>query len=216
MTEMAPRPKDGQSWLGIDIGGANLKAAHSDGQAQSLPFAVWKEPELLSEAIAELASGFPPFDRVAATMTAELCDCYATKREGVFSIVDAVSRAFTTQFAIYWGTDGRFHDAQAIRRQPLLAAASNWLALATVAARLVDGEPALLIDVGSTTADLIPIAGGKVLARDGRTPNGFRAANSSTRAWFARLSAPWRSSFPIRASRRGWRPNCSRRRGMFT
>ncbi len=168
MTELTTRPDIGGSWLGIDIGGANLKAAHSDGLARSSPFAVWKEPERLSEAVVELASRFPSFDQVAVTMTAELCDCYATKRQGVLSIVDAVSRAFTKQGVIYWGTDGRFHDAQAIRRQPLLAAASNWLALAAVAARSVDGEHAILIDVGSTTTDLIPLAGGRVAAR-GRT-----------------------------------------------
>jgi len=155
-------------WLGIDVGGANLKAAHGDGSAGSSPFEVWRTPERLSEAIAELASGFPPFDRVAATMTAELCDCFATKREGVLSIVDALSQAFGQRPVWYWGTDGRFHDAEEIRGQPLLAAASNWVALATVAARLVEGESALLIDVGGTTTDLIPLRGGRVAAR-GRT-----------------------------------------------
>jgi len=155
-------------WLGIDVGGANLKAAHGDGSAASSPFAVWRAPERLGEAVAELASRFAPFDRIAATMTAELCDCYATKREGVLSIVDALSRAFGQRPVSYWGTDGRFHEADAIRSRPLLTAASNWVALATVAARLVGDAPAILIDIGSTTADLIPLRGGRVAAR-GRT-----------------------------------------------
>jgi probable H4MPT-linked C1 transfer pathway protein len=160
--------KSNQSWLGIDVGGANLKAAHGDGRALTAPFAVWKEPERLSEAIADLTARFPPFDRVAATMTAELCDCYATKREGVLAIVDAVSRAVPDRPTIYWGTDGRFHDADSVRSRPLIAAASNWVALATVAARLVEGRRAILIDVGGTTTDLIPLAEGRVAAR-GRT-----------------------------------------------
>ncbi len=159
---------DGNRWLGIDVGGANLKAAHGDGQARTSPFAVWKEPGRLGEAIAELTGRFPPFDRVAATMTAELCDCYATKREGVLAIIDAVSRAVPDRPTIYWGTDGRFHDADAVRSRPLIAAASNWLALASVAARLVEGRRAILIDVGGTTTDLIPLAEGRVAAR-GRT-----------------------------------------------
>lgn len=154
-------------WLGVDVGGANLKAARG-GLALSSSFAVWKEPARLSEAVAELASRFEPFDRVAATMTAELCDCHPTKREGVLSIVDALSRAFDQHPVIYWGTDGRFHNVEAIRARPLLAAASNWVALATVAARLVGDEPALLIDIGSTTTDLIPLHNGRVVAR-GRT-----------------------------------------------
>ncbi len=155
-------------WLGIDVGGANLKAAHQNGEAKTTPFAVWREPERLSEAVAELVSDFAPFDRVAATMTAELCDCYATKREGVLSIVDALARVFGHAPVSYWGTDGRFHGADEIRGQPLLAAASNWVALATVAARLVGDAPAILIDIGGTTTDLIPLANGRVAAR-GRT-----------------------------------------------
>ena len=32
-------------WLGFDVGGANIKAAHSSGQARSLPFELWKRPD---------------------------------------------------------------------------------------------------------------------------------------------------------------------------
>ena len=31
--------------LGLDIGGANLKAAHTDGTARSVAFPLWKHPE---------------------------------------------------------------------------------------------------------------------------------------------------------------------------
>ena len=34
--------------LGLDIGGANLKAAHTDGRALSVPFALWKNPGALA------------------------------------------------------------------------------------------------------------------------------------------------------------------------
>ena len=33
-----------RSVLGLDIGGANLKAAHTNGAARSRPFALWKNP----------------------------------------------------------------------------------------------------------------------------------------------------------------------------
>jgi probable H4MPT-linked C1 transfer pathway protein len=51
-----------------------------------------------------------------------------------------------------------------IRHNPKLAAASNWLALATLAARLVPDAFGILIDVGSTTTDLIPLDHGEVAA----------------------------------------------------
>ena len=51
---------------------------------------------------------------------------------------------------------------------PSLAAAANWLALATAAARFVADGRGLLIDIGSTTTDLIPLDQGKVVVQ-GRT-----------------------------------------------
>jgi probable H4MPT-linked C1 transfer pathway protein len=156
------------TWLALDVGGANLKAAHSSGQARSLPFEVWKRPDELPLAIARLMQILPSADRVALTMTAELCDCYPTKAVGVRSVVDAVLEGIQDRSLQIWGTDGQFHDVEAIRQTPLIAAAANWLALATVAARLVPEGPGLLIDIGSTTTDLIPLLDGRVNVQ-GRT-----------------------------------------------
>jgi probable H4MPT-linked C1 transfer pathway protein len=64
-----------------------------------------------------------------------------------------------------WGVDGAFHSVDAIRDRPLIAAAANWLALAHQAARLVPEDSAILIDIGTTTTDLIPIARATVAAR---------------------------------------------------
>ena len=65
--------------------------------------------------------------------------------------------------AIYL-TDGRLADADEARESPLLAAASNWHALAAFAARFVRSPPALLLDMGSTTADIIPLDAAALLA----------------------------------------------------
>ena len=157
-----------QAILALDVGGANLKAAHGNGWTRTVPFEVWKRPESLGRAIACLAASAPAFDRVALTMTAELCDCYPTKRDGVVSILTAVTDAVGDRSVSVWGIDGRFHEVGEIRERPGLAAAANWLALATVAARLVPEDQGILIDVGSTTTDLIPLDRGNVAAR-GRT-----------------------------------------------
>lgn len=143
-------------WLAFDIGGANLKAAHSDGPAGSMPFEVWKRPGDLAEGLSELAATLPVADGWAITMTAELCDCFATKAEGVRSILEASTTAASGHPIRVFGVDGRFHSVASILGRPKLAAASNWLALASVVARSGFGESGLLIDVGSTTTDLIP------------------------------------------------------------
>ena len=99
---------DSISWLALDIGGANIKAAHSSGSGESRPFAVWKHPDDLAGILARFAVRYEPIDRVAITMTAELCDCFATKREGVVRILEAVSSAFPTQPIAVWGSTASF------------------------------------------------------------------------------------------------------------
>jgi probable H4MPT-linked C1 transfer pathway protein len=94
-------------------------------------------------------------------MTAELCDCYPTKAGGVEAVLAAVTATYSEEQVAVWGTDGQFHDIPAIRGNPLLAAAANWLALATLAARLLPQGPGLLVDIGSTTTDLIPLRDGQ-------------------------------------------------------
>ena len=156
------------AWLALDVGGANLKAAHSGGPARSVPFELWKRPEELAARLADLARSLPDADGVALTMTAELCDCYPTKAAGIRAILDAARALAGGRPLVVWGIDGRFHDGAEIEARPALAAAANWLALATLAARLIPEGSGLVIDIGSTTTDLIPVRDGMVVVR-GRT-----------------------------------------------
>ncbi|MDB5352332.1 MAG: putative H4MPT-linked transfer pathway protein [Planctomycetota bacterium] len=155
-------------WLGLDIGGANLKAAHTSGVARSVAFALWKLPERLPETLAHLAAAMPRADHVAVTMTGELCDCFRTKAEGVRTILQAVLDVFLERTVRVWTTDGTFEDPFSVILRPETAAAANWLALATLGARLAPKGPAILVDIGSTTADLIPLRDGVPVPR-GRT-----------------------------------------------
>lgn len=157
-----------RSVVGLDIGGANLKAAHVAGSALCQPFALWKNPAGLADALRRLLRDLPPFDTLAITMTGELCDCFETKRQGVAAILDAVAAVAGPTPVRVWQTDGRLVDIAAARQQPLAAAASNWLALATFAGRFAARGNALLVDIGSTTTDIIPLTDG-IPAPRGRT-----------------------------------------------
>ncbi len=152
-------------WIALDVGGANIKVAHGSGPARTVPFEVWKRPDELGRAIALAVASLPASDRAAVTMTAELCDCYPTKAVGVNAVLDAVAVAIPGGSVVVWGVDGAFHSLAEIRRQPELAAAANWLALATVAARWIPEGKGILIDIGTTTTDLIPLDAGRVAAR---------------------------------------------------
>lgn len=154
--------------LGLDIGGANLKLADSQGRCAARPFPIWRTPDKLAAELRSLESLFPPLDLFAVTMTAELADCFETKGEGVERILSSVQVVAGDRPVLVWMTDGRLVTPAVAVQQPLIAAASNWQALATWAARSVGQAPALLIDIGTTTTDLIPIDGGRP-ATTGRT-----------------------------------------------
>ena len=150
--------------LGLDIGGANLKAATPQGQALSLPFALWREPAALPRRLRELLDHFPP-QPLAVTMTGELCDCFMSKRAGVHVILDSLVQAAPNTPIHVWSTHGRFVDVDEARADPWRVASANWHALATFAGRFVPEGAALLIDIGSTTTDIIPLWQGRPAPR---------------------------------------------------
>jgi probable H4MPT-linked C1 transfer pathway protein len=154
--------------LGFDIGGANLKAAHTNGWARSTPFELWKYPERLSGALRDLLNSAPPRGRLAVTMTGEMCDCFEHRRQGVRAILGALRVVAENSFTLIWQTDGRFVSVAEAAESPLGTASANWLALATFAGRFAPLGPALLIDIGSTTTDIVPLLDSKPVP-SGRT-----------------------------------------------
>lgn len=155
--------------VGLDIGGANLKAARADGTAKSVAFPVWRQPDALAGALRELiADWLPDSAGLAVTMTAELADCFTSRDQGVRRVLDAVLEVSGGRPVVVWQTAGEFVSPEVAREFPELTAAANWHALATFAGRIVPHGTALLIDVGSTTTDLIPLVDGLPDSR-GRT-----------------------------------------------
>jgi probable H4MPT-linked C1 transfer pathway protein len=160
---------------GWDIGGVNTKAATLvDGRvaaARTQAFELQRDPgglvPLLRRMAAELGGESPQHH--AVTMTAELSQMFRTKREGVVFVLDALDRAFPADDVRIFTVDRRFLSLAAARREPLAVAAANWSATAhALAARHPD---ALLIDVGTTTTDCIPIVGGRVAAAGWNDPD---------------------------------------------
>ena len=152
------------NWLGLDIGGANLKA--SDGlSARSELFALWRNPEGLAGAIKTLVEQYSDCDAVAATMTGELADCFRTKAEGVRRIVDALVEAAGSRRLRIYLSCGEFVPPGVAVERANEAAASNWHALARLAARFAEQELTLLLDIGSTSTDVIPIVDGRPAAQ---------------------------------------------------
>jgi probable H4MPT-linked C1 transfer pathway protein len=148
--------------LGLDLGGANLKGAtpNPGGRGVSVPFPLWKQPDRLPAALAELVAQFENVEEFAVTMTGELCDCFETKAEGVARIVAAVVSAAGGMRVRFWTTGGRFVTAAEAVADWNAVAAANWHALASFAGRFAPQGTCLLVDVGSTTTDVIPLRDG--------------------------------------------------------
>lgn len=154
---------------GWDIGGVNLKAARLSADGLKVihqPFAIWQHRAELAETLAQLSAQLEPAPQAAVTITAELSDAFRTKREGIAFVLDALQAALPQTDLQIFGLDGQFHPAGVAYAQPLLVAAANWLATALLVAR--EFADCLLVDIGSTTTDIIPIRGGQVLA-EGRS-----------------------------------------------
>jgi probable H4MPT-linked C1 transfer pathway protein len=147
--------------LALDIGGANLKAADGRGYVATRYFPLWQEPDGLADALRGVLAAAPAAEHVAVTMTGELADCYRTKGEGVTRILEALADATEGRTVSVYLTDGSFATPDVARREPLRAAASNWRALAEFAGRYAPMGPALLVDIGSTTTDLVPLVEGR-------------------------------------------------------
>jgi probable H4MPT-linked C1 transfer pathway protein len=164
--------------IGFDIGGANTKAAHSGGVGLTRAFALWKDPDTLALRLLlrELRGALPPASEMAITMTGELCDCFASKREGVRRILAAVADMAGDAPVRVWRTTGQFLELAAARSADALPmAAANWHALATWAGRLAPTGPALLLDIGSTTTDIIPLHDGVPVPRGRTDPERLRS-----------------------------------------
>jgi (4-(4-[2-(gamma-L-glutamylamino)ethyl]phenoxymethyl)furan-2-yl)methanamine synthase len=157
--------------IGLDIGGANTKAAVVDEDERvrvaSEPFEVWRRPDALAGAIASVVGRLGVENApVALTTTAELVDAFGTKRDGVLHVLEAARRALPGRPLRVLTTAGELIGLDEARTAPLRCAAANWMATALLVARSV--PDVILLDCGGTTSDLIPIVGGEVVAR-GRT-----------------------------------------------
>lgn len=161
--------------LGWDVGGANVKAVlvevedglPSVSRAMSTPLAMEHHSAMLVPTLRRLAADLGGGPRIhAVTMTAELSQAFRTKREGVGFVLDALGKAFPGDCIKVYAVDGRFLEPAEARSEPLEVAAANWAATARFVGRQV--SDCLLVDIGTTSTDVIPILAGEP-AMVGRT-----------------------------------------------
>ncbi|MFM0297625.1 MULTISPECIES: hydantoinase/oxoprolinase family protein [Paraburkholderia] len=157
--------------FGWDVGGAHVKVSLTDGHGAVLDIAQWACPlwqglDHLERTIDLVFERWPAAQTAAAqhavTMTGEMVDLFEDRAQGVRAIAAALAQRLGPRLRFYAG-DAGWLTPQTCAAGWRSVASANWLATARwVAARVSD---ALLVDIGSTTTDIIPLAGGRVVAR---------------------------------------------------
>ncbi|OYT27383.1 MAG: hypothetical protein B6U97_01635 [Candidatus Altiarchaeales archaeon ex4484_96] len=149
--------------LGLDIGGANTKTSFTDGAElikRSCYFPIWKKKHQLPSLLSDLINEYNPV-KVGLTMSAELSDAFINKKEGVYYVLDSVESAFKGEIHVL-SSDGVFISPDEAKANHMRVASANWAATSGYAAKRYDNG--VLVDVGSTTTDIIPFRGGEVVA----------------------------------------------------
>jgi probable H4MPT-linked C1 transfer pathway protein len=176
--------RPGRRVLGWDVGGAHLKAVlwqHGvPCAAQQWPCALWQGLDHLDHALAQACTWLAaqgvtlpdPSTAQAVTMTGEMVDLFSDRAQGVTALVQVLGERLGPGTRWYAG-DAGWLDAAGATAQWAAVASANWHATAAWLARALaapaatglagpDGA-ALLVDIGSTTTDLIAVRAGRVL-----------------------------------------------------
>lgn len=153
--------------IGWDLGGAHLKAALADGGALTgvlqLPCPLWQGLDRLEAALEQALPRLGPATRHAVTMTGEMADLFPNRAAGVVALVNTMEARLAGSPVHYYAGASGWVDAAGAHLNPLAVASANWHAVAAWAARSI-GE-GLLLDIGSTTTDVVPFRRGSVCAR---------------------------------------------------
>ncbi len=159
-----------QDIIGWDIGGAHLKIAHivDKGLVKSvhqIPCPLWQGLDQLETAIQEteklLDVTFLNGCQHSITMTAELVDYFENKDHGIDSILSLLQQTIEPErLWIFCGRDGFLPVAQITPEHYPMIASANWLATSMLVSKNL--KEGLIIDIGSTTTDIVAIESHKI------------------------------------------------------
>ena len=159
--------------VGWDIGGAHVKAVLLDENqnvihVQQMACSLWLGLDQLQIAMLAMLKCMEVESQQvhhAVTMTGELVDLFANRHEGVLAIAQFVSQLLGNE-VLFYAIDSEtnaphFVTLNQVPEHTKMIASANWHASACLIAQLLPS--ALLVDIGSTTTDIVAIENGKVI-----------------------------------------------------
>jgi probable H4MPT-linked C1 transfer pathway protein len=151
-------------YCGWDLGGAHVKRVLLDASGAVLdaaqrPCRLWLGLHELTDALEALRVPAQADAVQAVTMTGELVDLFADRASGVHAILDAFVR-YAGQARVL--ADDTLVDLATAHACWDRVASANWRATSLLAAGAL--REGLVLDIGSTTTDVVPVRDGEVLA----------------------------------------------------
>ncbi|MHA7685214.1 hydantoinase/oxoprolinase family protein [Cupriavidus sp. PET2-C1] len=153
---------------GWDLGGANIKATRlEDGVVRDIAqwaCPLWQGLHLLDDVLAQARARWPDCGHAehAITMTGEMVDLFEHREAGVVALADIMWGAFGERAVFFAGAAG-WRTRRQVAADWQHIASANWVATARMAAERIGHG--VLVDIGTTTSDLIPIVDGEVAAQ---------------------------------------------------
>lgn len=158
----------GASIIGYDIGGAHLKVAVARNgvvtDVRQIACPLWRGLDNLETALEAVMCALPAASGHHVTMTGELADVFPDRYTGVVRIVETVAARLGPGTRYWMGQRGFGAAADAIANHDDVGSTNFLAAGELVAARLPD-RSGLLIDMGSTTTDIVPFLDGRARLR---------------------------------------------------
>ena len=158
-----------QHVIGWDIGGAHVKAClMGDGRVVDVmqwACPLWQGIEHLERVLHLAVARWPQLGQAAhaVTMTGEMTDLFEHREDGVRRIAAALAHTLAPAApeSLHFFAGARWCRTAEVGANWEEIASANWLATALHAAQCI--AEGVLIDIGSTTTDLIAFRGGRVL-----------------------------------------------------
>ena len=149
-----------EATLGWDVGGAHLKAALVSAKGEvvqvcQVSCALWRGMDELERALVQVLGQLKSVpQRHTVTMTGELVDIFPNRRDGVLQIAHFMAEHLNGEVLFYSAKHGFVNSSEVSFYADSIASA-NWHASASLIAKSI--KQAVLLDIGSTTSDLILI-----------------------------------------------------------
>ncbi|MFT3730609.1 MAG: hydantoinase/oxoprolinase family protein [Hyphomicrobium sp.] len=142
--------------IGLDVGGAHLKIARVENKqlvaVRQIACPLWRGIDRLDAALDDGRSIIAGVDTFAVTMTAELTEIFESREAGVVALLQRLRERLTGELHVYMGLKG-FGSPEAAAGDPMSVASANFLATSALVSQIRPRQ--LLIDMGSTTTDII-------------------------------------------------------------